>query len=76
MGQGALNENTVSMHIQQTWENVSQRGEQEDLYVDGSIILKWNLTEIGWESVDWIYLAGDRKKWRAVLNTVMKLWVA
>jgi hypothetical protein len=25
----------------------------------------------GWEDVDWIYLAQDRDKWRAVVNTVM-----
>jgi len=31
--------------------------------------------EIGWEVVDWIHLACDRDKWRALLTTAMNLWV-
>jgi hypothetical protein len=31
--------------------------------------------EIEWESVDWIHLAQDRGKWRAVVNMVMNIWV-
>jgi hypothetical protein len=31
---------------------------------------------IGWEVVDWINLAKEREKWRAVVNAVMSLWVA
>jgi hypothetical protein len=31
--------------------------------------------EIGWESVDWIYLAWLRDQWQAVLNMVLKLFV-
>jgi hypothetical protein len=34
-----------------------------------------NLKETGWEDMNWIYLAQDRKKWHAVVNTVMNLWV-
>jgi hypothetical protein len=34
-----------------------------------------DLKEIGWESVDWIHLAQDRDKWRAVVNTVMSIHV-
>jgi hypothetical protein len=33
--------------------------------------IKMDLTDMRWESVDWIYLAHDREKWRPVLNTVM-----
>jgi hypothetical protein len=29
--------------------------------------------EIGWGSVDWMQLAQDRDRWRAVVNTVMNL---
>jgi hypothetical protein len=34
-----------------------------------------DLREIGWASVDWIQLAQDRDRWRAVVNTVMNLRV-
>jgi hypothetical protein len=30
--------------------------------------------EIGWGGVDWIGLAQDRNKWRALVNEVMNLW--
>jgi hypothetical protein len=34
-----------------------------------------DLREIGWGSVDWIQLAQDRDRWRAVVYTVMNLRV-
>jgi hypothetical protein len=34
------------------------------------------LREIGWNGMDLIDLAQDRDQWRAVVNTVMNLWVA
>jgi hypothetical protein len=34
-----------------------------------------DLREIGWDGVDWIELAQDRDKWRALMNTVMNLRV-
>jgi hypothetical protein len=34
-----------------------------------------DLLEIGWGGVDWIGLARDRDKWRALENAVMKLRV-
>jgi hypothetical protein len=34
--------------------------------------IKIDFREIVWEIVDWILLAKDRDKWRAVLNTLMK----
>jgi hypothetical protein len=35
--------------------------------------IKFDLLEIGWGSVDWIDLAQDRDKWRALVNAVMNL---
>jgi hypothetical protein len=32
-----------------------------------------DLREIGWEYVEWIYLAQDRNQWRAFLNMVMNV---
>jgi hypothetical protein len=37
--------------------------------------IKMDLREIGWNGVDWIYLAQDRDQWRARANTVMNLRV-
>jgi hypothetical protein len=34
-----------------------------------------DLLEIGWSGVDWIGLAKDREKWRALVNAVMNLRV-
>jgi hypothetical protein len=33
------------------------------------------LLEIGWGGVDWIGLAQDREKWKALVNAVMNLRV-
>jgi hypothetical protein len=37
--------------------------------------IRMNLGEIGWGGVDWISLAQDRDKWRALVNSVMNLRV-
>jgi hypothetical protein len=37
--------------------------------------IKMDLGEIGWEVVEWIHLAQDRDRWRAVVNAVMNLRV-
>jgi hypothetical protein len=37
--------------------------------------IKMDLTEIGWDGVDWIELTQDRDQWRALVNTVMNLGV-
>jgi hypothetical protein len=34
-----------------------------------------NLGEVGWGGVDWIGLAQDRARWRALPNAVLNLWV-
>jgi hypothetical protein len=44
----------------------------EDPGVDGRIILKWIFERLG-GGVDWIGLAQDRDRWRAVVYTVMNL---
>jgi hypothetical protein len=35
--------------------------------------IKMDLLEIGWGGVDWIGLAQDRDKWRALVNAAMNL---
>jgi hypothetical protein len=34
-----------------------------------------DLVEVGWGDVDWIGLAQDRDKWKALVNGVMNLLV-
>jgi hypothetical protein len=38
--------------------------------------IKMDLLEIGLSVVDWIGLAQDRYRWRALVNSVMNLWVS
>jgi len=37
--------------------------------------VKIGLKTIGWEIVDYIYLAEDIEKWKAVVNVVMNIFV-
>jgi hypothetical protein len=34
-----------------------------------------DLREIEWDDVDWFDRAQDRDQWRALVNTVLNLWV-
>jgi hypothetical protein len=34
-----------------------------------------DLGEVGWGDVDWIGLAKDRNRWRAVVSSVLNIWV-
>jgi hypothetical protein len=37
--------------------------------------IRMDLGEVGWGDVDWICLAKDRNRWRALVNSVLNLWV-
>jgi hypothetical protein len=37
--------------------------------------IKIDIAGLGWGGVDWIGLAEDREKWRALVNAVMNLQV-
>ena len=37
--------------------------------------IKMDLQEVGCGGVDWIHLAQDKDRWRAIVNVVMNLWV-
>jgi hypothetical protein len=47
-------------------------GRSRDRWVD---YIRMDLGEVGWCDVDWIGLAQDRKRWRALVNSVLNLWV-
>ena len=63
-------------HTEFWWGNLWKRGHLEDLGGGWKYNIRMDLTEIGWEDVIWIsqFLNGDR--WRAFVDTVMKLQVA
>jgi len=46
-----------------------------DTSVDGRLILRWDLQEVGCGRMDWINLAQDRNRWRALVSAVMNLRV-
>jgi hypothetical protein len=37
--------------------------------------IKMDLLEIGWGDVDWVGLAQDMGRWRALVNSVSNLWI-
>jgi hypothetical protein len=37
--------------------------------------IRTDLVEVAWGDVDWIGLAQDRGRWRALVNSVLNLWV-
>jgi hypothetical protein len=38
-------------------------------------IIKMNIRVIGWDGMDWIYLAQDRDQWRALVRTLINLQI-
>jgi hypothetical protein len=37
--------------------------------------IRMDLGEVGWGDVDWIGLAKDRNRWRALVKSVLNLWI-
>jgi hypothetical protein len=62
------------MRIRYWWESQRERdqGRRRRRWVGN---IKMDLLEIGWGVVDWIRLAQDRDKCRALVNAVMNLRV-
>jgi hypothetical protein len=47
-------------------------GRPRRIWVDN---IRMDLGKVGWGDVDWIGLAQDRNRWRAVVNSVLNLRV-
>jgi hypothetical protein len=65
-------------HIVTLWllvgkpEGSRSLGKQRRRWLDN---IRIDLVEVGWGDVDWIGLAQDRDRWRALVNSVLKLRV-
>jgi len=57
------------------WGNLRERVQLEDPGVDGMILLRWIFRKWDGMDMDWIDLAQDRERWRAVVNAVKTLRV-
>jgi hypothetical protein len=55
-------------------EGLTERDNLGDLGVDGRIILKWIFKKWN-EGMDGIDLVGDRNRFRAIVDSVINLWV-
>jgi hypothetical protein len=46
-----------------------------NLLYNGYRVLLMDLVEVGWGDVDWLCLAHDRDRWRALVNSVLNVRV-
>jgi hypothetical protein len=56
------------------WGDLIDRGHWENLGVDERKLLKFNVQEVGW-GMDWMEMAQDRDRWRALVTILMSLRV-
>ena len=58
------------------WGNLGERDHLENLGVDGRIILRWILKKCDGGCMDWIGLAQNRDRWRALVNAVIPFLIS
>jgi hypothetical protein len=44
-------------------------------FLDQLLTKKMDLQEVGWGGMDWVDMAQDRDRWRALVSAVMNHWV-
>jgi hypothetical protein len=54
------------------WENLREPGKTRCIWEDNTEL---DVQVVEWEGVDWIYLAQDRDRWRALVNALLNLRV-
>jgi hypothetical protein len=59
-------------NIDYWWESQRERLRPRRRWVDN---FRMDLGDVGWGDVDWIGLAQDRNRWRALVNSVLNLRV-
>ena len=57
------------------WRDLRERDPWGDPGVNRKIILRWIFRKWNMGGMDWIELAQDKDRWRALVNVVMNLWV-
>ena len=57
------------------WGNLRERDHLEDSGIEKRIILKWTFRKRD-GGMDWIDLAQDGDRWRALVNAVKDIWVS
>jgi hypothetical protein len=63
---------TCSMTGEKKKEGKRPLGRPRHRWVDN---IRMNRREVRWGDVDWIGLAQDRNRWRALVNSILNLWV-
>jgi hypothetical protein len=57
------------------WGNLRERDHLENSGIEGRIILRWMFRTWDVRACDWIDVAENRDRRRALVNAVMNLWV-
>jgi hypothetical protein len=66
------NRNAYRIFIGKTEGKIPQ-GRPRRMWEDN---IKMDVREIGWGGMDWIDLVQNRDRWRALVSTVMNVWVS